>query len=125
VCNRDRSFDIGTKLLAGQPGNRGLNPGRGKRHFSSPQALEWLWGPISLLYDGFQGSFPEVNGWGVKLTTQLHLVSRLRMAELCFHFSIRLNGVVLKYVDNFTFKFTLESALSLEIRVGNHDLVLI
>jgi hypothetical protein len=36
----------------------GLIPRRGKRFFSSPQCPDWLWGPPSLLYNGYQGLFP-------------------------------------------------------------------
>jgi hypothetical protein len=39
-----------------------------------------LWGPPSLLSDGYQGLFArELSGRGVKLTTHLRLVPRLRV----------------------------------------------
>jgi hypothetical protein len=34
-----------------------LNPGRGKRFFSSPNRADWLCGPPSILFSGYQGSF--------------------------------------------------------------------
>jgi hypothetical protein len=60
-----------------------------------PWRPDRLRGPPSLLSNGHRGPFPR---WcscrGVNLTTHLHLLSRSRMAELYFHSSIRLNGVV-------------------------------
>jgi len=31
----------------------GLNPGKGKKFFSSPKCPDWLWGPTILLYRGY------------------------------------------------------------------------
>jgi hypothetical protein len=42
------------------------------------------------------------NDWGVKLITYLHLVPRLRMMELYFHFLPYLYGVI-KHKDNLAF----------------------
>jgi hypothetical protein len=41
-----------------------------------------LWGPPNLLSNGYQGQALSPwgeNGWGVKLTTHLHLLPRSRM----------------------------------------------
>jgi len=52
-------------------------PGRSWEFLSSPLCSYPLWGLLSLLYSGYRGLFPWVySGRGVKLTTQLHLVSR-------------------------------------------------
>jgi hypothetical protein len=42
---------------------------------SLPLHPNQLWSPTSLLSNGYQVFFP----WGMKLTTDLHLVPRLRM----------------------------------------------
>jgi hypothetical protein len=49
-------------LLAGRSGLRGSIPGGGWEFFSSPPRPERLWGPASLLSNGYQGLFL----WGVK-----------------------------------------------------------
>jgi hypothetical protein len=48
-----------------------------------------------------EGFLLGLNDRGVKLTTHLHLVSRLRMVELYLHLSIRLQGVVYFYLYKF------------------------
>jgi hypothetical protein len=58
--------------------DRGLIPGRGKGFFLYPLCPDRLWGPPSLLYNGYRGVLsPGVKrGWGVTLTTHPHLVPR-------------------------------------------------
>jgi hypothetical protein len=67
-----------TKLLGGQ----GSIPGRGNDGtFSSLQPHpDQHWGPPSLLPNKYQELLvQEYSGWGMKLTTHLHLVPKLRM----------------------------------------------
>jgi hypothetical protein len=55
VMARSSSVGIATKLLARRPRNLGSIPGSGKRRL-----LPQLWGPRSLLSDGYRGgSFPR------------------------------------------------------------------
>jgi hypothetical protein len=63
--------------------DRGSIPGRGKRFFSSPQRPDRLWGPSSLLSNGYRGLSP---------------VPRLRMVELYLQFPIYLQSIVLNYI---------------------------
>jgi hypothetical protein len=53
-----------------------------------------LWGPPSLLSNGYKGLFLQgYSSQGVKLTIHLHLVQKLKMLRV--HSSIHLRGVVL------------------------------
>jgi len=45
----------------------GLNPGKGKKFFSSPKCPDWLWGPTILLYRGYWGFFKEVKQPGCEV----------------------------------------------------------
>ena len=46
----------------------------------SPRPPDWLWGPHSLLFSGYECSFPGLKRRGMKLTTYFRLVSELRMS---------------------------------------------
>jgi hypothetical protein len=58
---------------------RSSNSGGGKKDFSSPQPPHRLWGPTSVLFHRYRGSFSAENRSGFEVTTHLQLVSRLRM----------------------------------------------
>jgi hypothetical protein len=52
----------------------GSSPGKGWEFFSSPPLPDRLWGPPSLLFNGYKGPLPwGSSGWGVKLTPHLHI----------------------------------------------------
>jgi hypothetical protein len=74
-CGNQDSLLIATRLQAGQLKNQGLIHCRDKRFFSSPQHLDWLWGPPSFLSIGYKSYFPG----GIKLIINLHLLPRLRV----------------------------------------------
>jgi hypothetical protein len=75
---------------------RGSIPGRDEIFLFFITGLDWLWGPPSLISNGYRGLFPRgQSGRGVKLTTHLHLVPRSRMVELNLRFPICLYVVVL------------------------------
>jgi hypothetical protein len=55
----------------------GIQAPVGLRIFPFPHHLDWLWGPLSLLHDGHQAFFLQVqSGRCIKLTTHLKLVLR-------------------------------------------------
>jgi hypothetical protein len=55
-----------------------------------------LWGPQSLLPNGYQGLFLQVqSGQGVKLDIHLYLMPKLRTVELYLHSPTRHHAVVL------------------------------
>jgi hypothetical protein len=63
-------------------GAKGSIPGRGREEIflSTPRRPDRLWDPPNLLSSGYLGLFScRKIGRGVKLTTHLHLASRLRM----------------------------------------------
>jgi hypothetical protein len=50
----------------GQPRNRGSNPSSNKGFFSSQKPPYRLWGPPTILFNGYRGSFPGVKWLGRK-----------------------------------------------------------
>jgi hypothetical protein len=88
--SRDRSVSIVTGYgLDGW----GSIPGRGKRFFSTPRASGLLWIPLSLLFNGCGGLFPQ----GVKRQVDHSLSSNTEVKNggAIPPLSIRLHGVVL------------------------------
>jgi hypothetical protein len=76
--SRDSSAGIATGYGLDDRGV-GVRVPVGSRIFSSPCRPDRLWGPHSLLSNGYGGHFPRVySGRGVKLTTYLQLVPRSR-----------------------------------------------
>ena len=65
---------------------RGSNRSSGKRFFLSSKTC-------SLPYKGYSITFPGYSGRGVKLTTHLHRVSRLRMSGVDRYCFYTLHGV--------------------------------
>jgi len=69
---------------------------------------ERLWGPPSLLSNGYQGPFPwGHSGLGVKLNTHLHLVPRSKneWSYTSTPYTPSWSGAPLKHRDNFTFTY--------------------
>jgi hypothetical protein len=97
---------------------RGSIPDSGKRFFSTPQHPGWLWGPPSLLYNGYWHSFPRSKGRDVKLTTQLDLEPGSRMVELYFHSPIHLNGVVYLFKVLYFVISIKQSNICMKMQVG-------
>jgi hypothetical protein len=82
------------RLWARRSGFNGSIPGECWEFFSSPPCPDRLWSPPSLLCNGYQGLFP----WGVKLTTHLRLMPRLKSQWSCISTPpIRLHDMVLSF----------------------------
>jgi len=57
---------------------QGLNPGRAKIFIFSPECLDQLWGPCSLLFDEYQGFFLLAKPQGCVIDCSIPLALRLR-----------------------------------------------
>jgi hypothetical protein len=88
---RARDSSVGIATGCGQNGRGvGVRVPVGSGIFSPPPRPDRLWGPPSLLSDMYHGLLPRgLSGRGVKLTTHLHLLPKLRMMELYLHCPIR------------------------------------
>jgi hypothetical protein len=98
-CHLLKPLPVRAELRAGQLGNWGSIPGRGKRLLSSPQRQNRLWDTPSLLSNGYRGFFHLRSGQGVKLIIHLYLVQRLGVVELYLHSWIRLHGMALSKLN--------------------------
>ena len=58
-CKRSWSSSVVTATSYGLDG-RGSNPSRSRRFCFSPKCPDWLWGPINLLFNRYQGYFSPV-----------------------------------------------------------------
>jgi hypothetical protein len=91
---------------------------RGARDLSLLQCFQVrLWGSPNLSSNGYRVLFPQ-SGWGLNLTTHLHLVLRLRMVELYLHSPVCLHGVVLTCLNTGT---TLPFTMSVTQEFGLND----
>jgi hypothetical protein len=79
----------------------------GSKTFNSPYRADWLCGPHSLLYSGYQGLFRRLqSGPGLKLITSLQLVSRSRKPGslyALFHTLSWRSAKLTKHRNNFNF----------------------
>jgi hypothetical protein len=94
VEGRGRDGSVGIMMDYGLDG-QGSIPGGGEKFLSTAQRQGRLWGPLSLLFNGYLGKF----SWGergriVKLTIHLHRVPM----ELLPPLPIRLHGMVINYL---------------------------
>jgi hypothetical protein len=92
---------------------RTANPSKDKRFFSSPKLPYRLWGPRSLLFIKHRGSFPGVNGRGVKLTIHLHRVPKIRMSGAIHLLPIY---AIMAWKEEKTLLWTLPVALMTKIK---------
>ena len=63
-CYTYSSVGIMTRLSAGQPRNRVSIPVRCMAIYFTAECPDGLWGPSSLLFNGYRGFFS--GGWGIK-----------------------------------------------------------
>jgi hypothetical protein len=89
-----RRRDSSVGIAAGYGLDRDSIPGRGKIFLSSTESRLAL-GPTQPPIQWIPGALSRgVNGRGMKPTTHLHLLPKLRMVELYLHSPIRLHGLV-------------------------------
>jgi hypothetical protein len=80
--------------------DHGSIPSNGKRSFSYSKRPDWLFGPPTLLPMGTTALSPGAEWWDMKLTTQNHVMPRLRMTGTIPSLPTCLHGV---QEGNFTF----------------------
>jgi hypothetical protein len=78
--NGDRAIYIITSLRAGQPGNRGSISSNERHYFSSLMSPGCLWVHPTSYSNGNAFPFPGGNVDGVRLTTQIHTMHRLKIS---------------------------------------------
>jgi hypothetical protein len=108
--SRDLSVCIASRLWPGPPRNWRSIRGSGRRFLFS-QRLDRPWDPCRLLSNGYRAFFPQCwFGRGVKLTTVLHLVPKLRMhgAILPTPPYFFMSWCFIKHRDNFSFQIKLD-----------------
>ena len=101
-------------LWTGWPSNRGAILSRTKRFFFFPKFSYRLWDSHSLLFSGYCGQ----SGWGLKLTTDLHVVSKLKISGIIppHSYAFMANaGTVLHFLIYVQQDATLHSLFYLEI----------
>jgi hypothetical protein len=77
-----------------RPGNTGSVPNRGINFFQLLCVLIGSRSTNTLLFYGEWGSFLDVKGWGVKLTTHLRVMQRINSCELHLFYPTGFHGVV-------------------------------
>jgi hypothetical protein len=98
IWSRDSSVGIATGYGLDDRGV-GVRVPVGSRIFSSPRRPDRLWGPHSLLSDGYRGLFHRgLSGWGVKLTNHLQLLPRSRKCRHCVVLNQFNTGTTLHYL---------------------------
>jgi hypothetical protein len=110
-CLRDNSSGI---ALGYGLDDQGFESRQGLGFFFPPPRPDRLWGPPSLLSNGYQGFFPwRQSGWGGKLTNHLHLVPRSRLRGAMYplpqYAFMAWCSVKQKDRDNCTFTFTVRN----------------
>jgi hypothetical protein len=61
----------------------GSNPNRSIRFFFSPKCLDCLWDPPSLLFNGYQGYFPELKWQGHEVNHSLTCSAEIKNEWSC------------------------------------------
>jgi hypothetical protein len=94
VYLRLRSHDSSVGLVTDNgPDGRCKISRRSWRFLSTPQCPLWLWGPPSLLSNGYRRRFFQAeSGRDLKLTAYLHLKPKSGTVELYLHSPIRRHG---------------------------------
>jgi hypothetical protein len=100
-------------------GSRVRFPAGGWEFFSSPPRPERLWGPSSLLSNGYQGLFPggkAAGAWGGPLTSIKCRGQRIRRGIPLLPQYVFMVRCLVMYRDNFTFTFYLAKHTRLSLK---------